>query len=83
MRTTLSLDSDVAAQVEHIRRDKNISLKMVINEALRQGLRQMLSKPAKRNPFRTKTVSLGQCNVGSIADVADVLDLDNDGDQLT
>lgn len=82
MRTTLTLDRDVATQVEHLRRDQNISLKAVINEALRQGLKQMVSKPAKRKPFRTKTVSLGSCNVGSIDDVAEVLAIDNEQDRL-
>lgn len=81
MRTTLTLDRDVATQVEQLRRDQNISLKSIINEALRHGLQQMTSKPAKRKAFRTKTVSLGPCLVGSIDDVADVLAMD-EGDRL-
>ena len=54
MRTTLTLDEDVAVQVERLRRERDASLKDVVNEALRRGLSQMQKRPQKRERFRTK-----------------------------
>jgi Arc/MetJ family transcription regulator len=54
MRTTLTLDDDVAVQVERIRRQRDASLRDVVNEALRRGLSQMQKRPLKRERFRTK-----------------------------
>jgi hypothetical protein len=37
MRTTLTLDDDVAAALERLRRSRRIGLKRLVNEALRRG----------------------------------------------
>ena len=73
MRTTLSLDDDVAALIDRVRRAQKASLKHVVNEALRQGLRQIANPPPQRRPYHTKAVSLGRCLVSSLDDVAEVL----------
>lgn len=74
MRTTLTLDPDVAALLARARRQRKAGLKQIVNEALRQGLRHM-TEPAPRaaTPYRTKSVSLGRCLVGSLDDVAEAL----------
>jgi hypothetical protein len=59
MRTTLTLDKDVAVQLERLRRARDVSLKDLVNDALRRGLREMSAKPKKRKPFRTKAFNLG------------------------
>ena len=41
MRTTLTIDDDVAIALERIRRREALSLKAAVNEALRRGLRAM------------------------------------------
>ncbi len=41
MRTTLTLDEDVAIALERIRRRESLTFKGVVNEALRRGLRLM------------------------------------------
>ena len=43
MRTTLSLDDDVAALLERVRKAKDASLKEVVNAALREGLVRMVN----------------------------------------
>jgi hypothetical protein len=53
MRTTLTLDDDVAVQIERLRKQRDMALKDVINEALRRGLSEMTAKPKKKEPFRT------------------------------
>lgn len=73
MRTTLTLDEDVAAMIERLRKSRNDSLKGLINEALRHGLKQMSGRPKRREPFRTRAVSLGRCRLGSVDNVAEVL----------
>jgi hypothetical protein len=73
MRTTLTVDKDVAVQLERVRRRRDGTLKEVVNEALRQGLQQMAAKPRPKKPFRTRAVSLGRCLIGSVDDVAEAL----------
>ena len=74
MRTTLSLDSDVAALLKRAQKVRRASLKTVVNDAMRQGLKEILAPPARpKKPIRTKSVSLGRCLVGNLDDVAEVL----------
>ena len=74
MRTTLTLDKDVAVALERLRRTRKASLKAVVNDALRQGLGRMAAPPAApRKPFRTRSLTLGRCLVGNIDNVAEVL----------
>jgi len=73
MRTTLTIDDDVAAEIERLRKDRDVSLKSLVNEVLRAGLRQLTPKRRARPQFRTGTVDLGRCLVGNVDNVADVL----------
>jgi len=73
MRTTLTIDDDVAATLERLRRDRDASLKDLINEALRRGLRDMSAPPKRREPFRTRSVDLGTPLLPNIDNIADVL----------
>ena len=70
MRTTLTLDDDVAVQLERLRRARNASLKDLVNDALRRGLREMSAKPKKREPFRTQTFDMGPflVNIDNVAE---------------
>lgn len=61
MRTTLTLDDDVAAALERLRRSREESLKVLVNEALRRGLKQINKRLEQRHPFRTTAVTLGYC----------------------
>jgi hypothetical protein len=73
MRTTLTLDDDVAAIVERLRKTKRQSLKSVINEALREGLKHTAAPRPGPRAFRTRVVDLGRCLPGNVDDVAEVL----------
>ena len=73
MRTTLSIDDDVALQIEEIRKSRDTSLKAVVNEALRGGLEKMI-KPAPARPvFRIRPLDLGKCNYPNLDNIAEVL----------
>jgi hypothetical protein len=72
-RTTLTLDSDVAAELERRRRARGTSLKAEVNELLRVGLRQVDEPAAPVARFETKALPLGKPLVESFDDIADVL----------
>jgi hypothetical protein len=73
MRTTLTLDDDVAALLNRLRKSRGASLRDVVNEALREGLKIMTTPPRKQKLFRTRTVDLGRCLPGNVDNVAEVL----------
>lgn len=75
MRTTLTLEDDVAALLERVQKSKKIGLKEAINEALRNGFQQMLVPAQPAKPFKTKSVDLGRCLIGNIDDTAEALAL--------
>lgn len=74
MRTTLTIEDDVAAELERLRKSREASFKDVVNEALRLGLKEITTRPRRpRKLHRTRSVSLGRCNTGSIDNIADAL----------
>lgn len=73
MRTTLSLDDDVAAQLDAWRAKQNLTFKEAVNSALRRGLTE-LSRPKTRKPFRTKPIDMGPCRLANLDNIWEVLD---------
>jgi adenine-specific DNA glycosylase len=73
MRTTLTLDKDVAAVLERLRKTRDESMKDLVNEALREGLKRMATPRRKQAPFRTGSVDLGRCLLPGVDNVAEVL----------
>jgi hypothetical protein len=73
MRTTITIDDDIAVVVERLRRTRQASLKSVINDALREGLRQLDSPRPQRKPFRTRVVDLGKPLLPDVDNIAEVL----------
>jgi hypothetical protein len=73
MRTTLTLDDDVAAQIGQLQARRSESLKALINQLLRRGLKDLDTPPQHREPYRTRAVTLGRCLVGNVDDVAEAL----------
>jgi hypothetical protein len=58
MRTTLTLDDDVAVRLERMRKERDLGLKEIVNDVLRKGLDE-ISAPKKREPFRTRVFDPG------------------------
>ena len=73
MRTTLTLDDDVARLLERARKRRGIPLKQLVNEALREGLARLAAPPSPRRQHATKSVSLGRCLLDNVDDVAEAL----------
>ncbi|NWG53117.1 MAG: CopG family transcriptional regulator [Hydrogenophilaceae bacterium] len=82
MRTTLTIDDDVAVQIERLRKERDASLKDVINEALRRGLQDMAAKPKKRAPFRTGVHHGGRLLVEDVKEALAMLDEEYDRKKL-
>ena len=72
MRTTLTIDDDVAVQLDRLRRERDASLKDLVNEALRRGLRDMKGTPQRRKTLRTRVFDMGKPLI-SIDNVAEAL----------
>ena len=75
MRTTLTIDDDVAAVLVRLRKARGTRLRDLINEALRRGLEDMSRRPKERRPFRTRSVDLGRLKVPSIDNVSELLSI--------
>jgi adenine C2-methylase RlmN of 23S rRNA A2503 and tRNA A37 len=70
MRTTLTIDDDVAAQLKRLRRQRDLKFKELVNEALRRGLRDMTGEPRRRKVLRTRTFDMGKplINIDNVAE---------------
>lgn len=74
MRTTLTIEDDVAVELEQLRRARQTSLKAVINEALRRGLSELArQRRTPRQPFRTRPHDGGRINVPGLDNIAEAL----------
>ena len=62
MRTTLTLDKDIAAMVERLRKSRRQTMEALINDALRQGLKSLTAPNRARKDFETESVDLGRCS---------------------
>lgn len=73
MRTTITLDDDVAAKLKSLTQRSGHPFRAIVNETLRRGLAQTVAKSA-RSPFKAKVRDLGRLGPG--------LSLDNIGQLL-
>ena len=73
MRTTLTLDEDVAAKLKAEMRRSGSSWRDTVNDVLRHGLAVRRKRPAAE-PFKVRARDLGELRPG--------LSLDNIGDLL-
>lgn len=58
MRTTVTIDDDLAAQIEDLRRRERLSFKAALNRLLRTAIRHQ-SQPPQPRRYRTPTRKLG------------------------
>ncbi len=73
VRTTVELDDDVAVRLEELKKARNITLRDLINEALRRGLEPDTLKGRQRRRRFTQPVSAGRWLVPDLDDVDAVL----------
>ena len=58
MRTTLTIDDDLIAQIEDLRRCEGLSFKGAVNQLLHAGI-QYRAQPPKPKQYRTQPRKLG------------------------
>lgn len=75
MRTTLTLEDDVARQIDELRRRRGEGLKETVNRVLRAGIAALTAEPGKAAvaPFRTEPADCGEPRLASLDDIAEVL----------
>lgn len=71
MRTTVSLDEDVAAAVQALRSERNLGLSAAVNELIRAGL----AVPRRRTRFVQRSFPMGgRIDVSNVADALETLE---------
>ncbi len=75
MRTTLTLDEDVAAALERLRKRSDVPYRDLVNDALRRGLQQVLAARQPLPPYSTPVTDAGACRIGNLDNIAEVLAL--------
>lgn len=71
MRTTVTLDPDIEAEVERLRRDEGLGLSEALNQLARRGITPRDTTGA----FRQRTAKLGvRVDVSNVGEVLDLLD---------
>jgi plasmid stability protein len=74
MRTTVTLDDDLAIRLERRRTQHGESFKQALNEAVRAGLAKLEERAdAAPEASQTRPLPLGRRLVGGIDNVAEVL----------
>lgn len=73
MRTTLTLDDDVVAQLEDLRKTTGGSWKDVVNSTLRAGLVARKSENQRKSGPFTHPRSLGRPILPNVDDISEVL----------
>jgi len=73
MRTTLTIEPDVAALLSRVQKVRKSGLKDTVNDALRRGLQEMVEGKKTRPRFVMRTFDPGECLLPSLDNVAEVL----------
>ncbi len=69
------MDPDVAAMIGRLRKERNQSLKQLINDALRQGLTASRKRPKKTPKFVENPVDLGKCRFENLDNIQEILSI--------
>ena len=73
MRTTITLEDNVAASLKRIGKARGLKFKALVNLVLREGIMSMTGPARKRKTFQTRSVDLGPCRTANVDNVAEVL----------
>jgi Ribbon-helix-helix protein, copG family len=72
MRTTITLEPDVAAAVESLRRERHVGVSVAVNELIRSGLGRT---PGAPEPFEQRVSAMGaRIDVANVAEALELLD---------
>ncbi len=73
MRTTITLDDDVAVMLERIQQKEKKPFKQVVNEVLRRGLVQARSEKKPHAYYSTPELDAGACKYPNLDNIGEIL----------
>lgn len=74
MRTTMTLEDDVAVEIGKLQKARDESFKDTVNALLRAGLASLQARrPGTAPVYRTQPVSLGTPRLSNLDDISEVL----------
>ncbi len=73
MRTTITLEDDVAASLKRLGKGRGLKFKDLVNLALREGVKNLTAPAKKRKVVYTEVVDLGICRFANIDNIAEIL----------
>jgi len=73
MRTTITLEDDVAASLKRLGKGRGLKFKNLVNLALREGKKKLTTSARKRKVFQTRSVDLGPTRSSNVDNIAEVL----------
>jgi predicted transcriptional regulator len=71
-RTTVTLDEDNALRLDRLRKERNASLKDVVNEAIRRGLDEAERPFLPREAFKTPVLHAGKPRFNNIEELKEL-----------
>ncbi|HRK23033.1 MAG TPA: hypothetical protein PLX06_14540 [Fimbriimonadaceae bacterium] len=74
MRTTLTLDADIAAELEAFQKQNRTSLKRAVNHLLREGLQAVKAKPKRARKTVTRVFDVDHVLIPNLEKTGEVLD---------
>jgi hypothetical protein len=75
MRKTMTIDDDVAVQLDRLRKERDASLKELVNEGLRSWLHGMNAPPKPRKPVKLRVFDAGEPLIKNLDNIGEVLAL--------
>ena len=73
MRTTITLDNDVAVMLEKLQKTEQKTFKQIVNEVLRMGLVQKKSIDLEPPKYSTPELEPGPCRYPDLDNIGELL----------
>ncbi len=73
MRTTLTIDEDIAAQLRRLQLQRNVGFKALVNQALRAGLSSLEQGEPAPSSFQVQAFDCGSFLLGDLISVSETL----------
>ena len=73
MRTTITLEDDVAVSLKRLGKRRGVKFKQLVNLVLREGIKSLTTPTKKGKRFATRSVDLGSCRTGNVDNIAEVI----------
>jgi hypothetical protein len=73
MRTTITLEDDVAVSLKRLGKTRRLKFDALVNLVLREGIKSMMGPVKRRKTFQTRSVDLGPCGTANVDNVGEVL----------